>query len=342
MAESKSINCEDILKKLKKREFAPVYFLMGEESYFIDKISDYIEENVLSAEEKDFNLTVIYGNETSIDAIVSTAKRYPMMAEYQVVIVKEAQNLTKTIDNLQKYVENPSKTTILVLAYKQKTLDKRKTFYKSLEKNGIVFTADKIKEKNVYDWLKNYVKESGYKINEKSIAMLVEYLGNDLTKISNEMTKLFVNVSKDVEISPELIQKHVGINKDYNIFELKDALINKDVLKANKIAIYFGKNPKENPIFKTIAFFYSFFVKTLMYKFYSQKLDYNQLMSVMGAYSDWQIQDNQTAAKNYDLNKLVRIISYLREYNAKAVGIDCSSNVEEGDLMRELVFKILH
>jgi DNA polymerase-3 subunit delta len=315
---------------------------MGEESYFIDKISDYIEENVLNAEEKDFNLTVLYGNETTIDFIINTAKRYPMMAEYQVVIVKEAQNLIKTIENLQKYAENPSKTTILVLAYKQKTLDKRKSLYKSLEKTGIVFTADKIKENKVYDWLKTFVKESGYLISEKSIALLVEYLGNDLTKIANEMAKLFVNVTKDTEISPALIQKYVGINKDYNVFELKNALINKDILKANKVVNYFAKNPKENSIFMVIAIFSNFFMKTLMYKYYYQKLDYQQLMNVMGMYSDWQLQDNKNAAKNYDLNKLVMIISYLREYNAKAVGIDCSSNVEEGDLMRELIFKILH
>ncbi|MDR2511304.1 MAG: DNA polymerase III subunit delta, partial [Bacteroidales bacterium] len=308
--------------------------------YFIDKIAEYIEENVLSDEEKEFNLSILYGNDVNADVIKNTAKRYPMFSDHQVVIVKEAQNV-KNIENLEDYCNSPLPSTILVLAYKYKKLDKRKSFAKTIEKKAVLFDSQKLYENQVETWLKKIVSTQKHKIDDKSVKLLIEFLGNDLEKISNELDKLFVNVRQDSSITPDLIAKYVGINKDYNVFELKNALITKDVLKANKIVDYFGKNPKEYSIFGVIPVLYGFFIKLLMFKYYSVKVDYNTLLSILQARADWQIDEYRRA--NYDIPKLTRIIGYLREYNMKALGVDSNTtNTAEGDLMKELIFKILH
>ncbi|MDR2907857.1 MAG: DNA polymerase III subunit delta, partial [Bacteroidales bacterium] len=251
---------EQIIQNLQNKIYHPIYLLHGEESYFIDEISDYIEKNVLDEMEREFNLTILYGRDCTVDAIVSAAKRYPMMANYQVIIVKEAQDVPK-LENLVEYVEKAVPTTILVLAHKTKKVDSRKVFFKRADKIGVTFEAKKLYENQVPAWIKEFVAKKGYAIDTKSSSLLVEYLGGDLSKIANELEKLMLNIPPKSDITPEIIEKYIGISKDFNVFELNKALATKNVLKANQIITHFALNPKENPIQKVIPIVFSFFLK---------------------------------------------------------------------------------
>src|SRR6056297_1934632 len=248
----------EIVNEIKKGNIKPIYFLFGEEAFFIDKIASYIGEKVLNEEEKGFNQMVLYGKDATIDEIVSHAKRFPMMAEKQVVIVKEAQHLSRTIENLHGYVENPQPTTVLVFCYKYKKLDKRKALYKSIKKNGVVFESKKLYENQVSDWLRKTLVSSGFTISHKAAIILVEYLGTDLGIINNELEKLKLAIPEKKEITPEDIEQHIGISKDYNNFELKKAIGERNILKATKIVTYFSQNPKDNPFVLTISLLHSF------------------------------------------------------------------------------------
>jgi DNA polymerase III subunit delta len=329
---------EQIIAELKNKVYRPVYVLMGEEPFFIDQISDYIEEHVLDESEKSFNLTISYGKDTDVQTLISYAKRFPMMANHQVIIIKEAQNLDK-IDDFLSYVENPLKSTILVLCYKYKTLDKRKAFTKSVAKHGVLFESDKLYDNQLPEWITNLIKQKGYSISPKASVLLSEYLGSDLTRIVNELGKVMLNVPINTEITADHIEQNIGISKDFNIFELQKAIGVKNIFKANQIITYFAANPKDNPLIVTLANFYQFFSKILIYHSLSDK-SRNAVASALSI-NPYFINDYQIAAKNYSQTKLITIIGYLHEYDLKSKGMD-NISADDGELLKELLYKILH
>ena len=336
----------EILKDLKNRKFKPLYLLHGEEPYFIDLVSNYIEHHLLPEHERGFNQTVVYGKDTDIMTVLNAAKRYPMMADYQVVLVKEAQDMKwgkdddnkKSIDPVLSYLENPLPSTILVFCYKYGKFDKRKKTYKAIEKNGLIFESATLYDNKVPAWVEGYVSEKGYKMNQQGSAMIAEYLGNDLAKIANELEKLMLNVSAGQEITLKHIQDNIGISKEYNVFELQTALTKKDAYKVNQIINYFEANPKSNPIVLVLGNLNNFFSKVLVYHYVKDKTPQN-LAREMGV-NPYFIKDYEQAARNYPLGKIFQVISYLREYDLKSKGVE--SNAPHGELMKELVFKILH
>jgi len=332
------MNFEQILGDLKNKIYYPVYFLAGEEAYYIDEISDYIEDNVLTDTEKEFNQTVIYGRETDVLSIISFAKRYPMMANYQVVIVKEAQDVQK-IEELISYLENPLDSTLLVINYKYKRADKRKSFFKQIDKKGVLFESKKLYDNQIAGWINNYVREKGYDITPKASIMLTEFLGTDLSKVVNEISKLILNVPEKATINDELVERNIGISKDFNIFELQNAIGTRNVLKTNQIANYFAANPKENPIVKTVTILFGYFSKLLIYHQLKDK-SRNSVASALSI-NPFFVKDYQTASRSYSYQKLTRIISYLREYDLKSKGVENISTTD-GELLKELLFKILH
>ena len=329
---------ENILSDLKNKIYYPVYLLSGEEPYFIDVISDFIEENVLSEQEKEFNQTIVYGKDADAVTVISYAKRYPMMSNYQVLIVKEAQDLDD-IDAFLPYVQNPVSSTILVLCYKYRKLDKRKSLFKTIEKSGVVMESPVLYDNKIPDWISNFVKERGFSVSPKAAVLLAEFVGNELSKIVNELTKLFINLPAGSEITEDVVERNIGISKDFNVFELQKALGRKDVYKSNMIIRYFAANLKENPLVKVIPSLYSYFTKVLLYHYLPDKSRNNAASAL--SVNPFFIQDYQTAAKNYPLHRLVAVISYLREYDLKAKGLE-NASATDGELMKELVFKILH
>ncbi len=339
----------EIISELKKKTYRPVYFLMGEEPYFIDMISDYIENNVLDEAEKEFNQSVLYGRDVSTAEIIGAAKRFPMMSEHQVVIIKEAQDIKdlvkkekedkkdRTKTPFEAYLENPLPSTILVFCYKYKTIDKRTALAKLIQKHAAMFESKKLYDNQVADWISNYLKSKEYTINQRAAALLNEYLGTSLSKVTNELDKLIINLPPKSEITQEHIQANIGISKDYNVFELQTAIAKKEVLKANRIINYFNANPKENPMVMTVASLYGYFCKVLIYHFLADK---KTAASAMGV-NPFFVKDYELAAKNYSAGKLKSIFSFLREYDLKSKGIDRGS-ASEGELLKELIFKIMH
>ena len=333
----------DDVKKLvadiNKGDLKPIYFLMGEEAYYIDKISDFIENNVLDEAEKGFNQMVLYGRDVSIDDIVSNAKRYPMMAERQVVIVKEAQDLSRTIEKLASYAENPQPTTVLVVNYKYKKIDKRKALYKAINKNGsVVFESKKLYDNQVPDWIRRVLKGQDYDISPKAAQMLVEFLGTDLSKVNNELSKLKIVLPKGSQITPEHIEENIGISKDYNNFELRKAVGERNVVKAHKIAKYFADNPKDNPMVVTVSLLFSFFSQLL----HLHGMHDKNPRSVASALrvNPYFVNEYLTAARNYPMKKVSAVIGLLREFDVKGKGVG-SSSVSQGDLLKELLVRIL-
>ncbi|UOB17337.1 DNA polymerase III subunit delta [Abyssalbus ytuae] len=329
---------KQIVTDIQGGDIKPIYFLMGEEPYYIDKIAGYIEKNVLTDDEKGFNQMVLYGKDVTIDDIVGNAKRYPMMAEKQVVIVKEAQHLSRTIENLEAYALNPQPTTVLVICYKYKTIDKRKKLYKAAGKSGLVYESKKLYENQVSEWIRRVLAGKGYTIQPKAAQMLVEFLGTDLSKIDKEFEKLTIILPKGTQISPEVIEENIGISKDYNNFELRKAIGEKDILKATRIINYFAQNPKDNPIVMTVSLLYNFFSQLLQY----HGLSDHTRASVASALkiNPYFVGEYQTAARNYPMKKVSAIVSYLREADIKSKGVG-ASNLPPGDLLKELVAKIL-
>ena len=242
-----------IINDIKSGNIKPIYFLMGEEPYYIDKLSEYIEKNILTDDEKGFNQTVLYGRDVTIDDVVGAAKRYPMMAEKQVIIVKEAQDLSRTIEQIEKYAENPMPSTVLVFCYKYKTLDKRKKALKLITKNGLVFESKKLYENQVGQWITRVLSGKGYQIEPKANAMLVEFLGTDLSKINNELEKLQIILPKGSTFTAKHIEENIGFSKDFNVFELRKSLGERNQLKSYQIVQYFAENPKENNIVMVVG-----------------------------------------------------------------------------------------
>lgn len=328
-----------IVNDIKAGNIKPIYFLMGEEPYYIDKLSDYIEDKVLLEEEKGFNQTVLYGRDVTIDDIVSTAKRYPMMAERQVVIVKEAQDLSRTIDKIESYAENPMPSTVLVFCYKYKTLDKRKKVTKLLAKNGVVYESKKLYENQVGDWIKRVLSGKKYSIEPKANAMLVEFLGTDLSKINNELEKLQIILPQGSTITPHHIEENIGFSKDFNVFELRKAIGDRNQLRAYTIADHFAQNPKDNPIVMTTSLIFSFFVQLLKYHGLKDR-NPSKVASVLGV-NPFFLKDYDVALKNYPMKKVSQIVNSLREVDVKSKGVGANA-LPQSDLLKEMLFKIFN
>ena len=329
---------KQLVTDIKNKKLKPIYFLMGEEAYYIDKISDFIEASVLAEEDRGFNQMVLYGRDVSVDDIVGNAKRYPMMAEYQVIIVKEAQDLSRTIENLAKYAENPQPTTVLVVNYKYKKIDKRKALYKTLKKTGLVYESKKLYENQVADWIRRVLSPKKYTISPKAAQMLVEFLGTDLSKINNELEKLQIILPEGTQISPDHIEENIGISKDYNNFELRKAVGERNAIKAHKIVNYFADNPKDNPMVVTVL---------LLFNFFSQLLHFHGLKdksprSVASALkiNPYFVKEYITAARNFPMRKVSVVVATLREFDVKGKGVG-SNAVPQGDLLKELMVRIL-
>ncbi len=328
-----------IVTAIKNGQVKPIYFLMGEEPYYIDKIANYIEDHLMPEEEKGFNQMVMYGRDASVEEIISNAKRYPMMAERQVIIVKEAQDLSRTIEKLEAYAENPQPTTTLVICYKYKKIDKRKKLYKSVAKIGVIFESKRLYENQVADWIQRTLKSSGYAISPKASQMLVEFLGTDLSKIDNELNKLQLIAPKGTNISPELIEENIGISKDFNNFELRKSLGIRDSVKVHRIINYFAQNTKDNPMVVTVSLLFGYFSQILQYHGLADKSKTNVAKTLK--INPYFVADYVTAARNYPMRKVSSIITYLRETDVKSKGVG-ASNVPPGDLLRELVVKIMN
>jgi len=328
---------KSIINDIKNKKTKPIYFLMGEEPYYIDGISKYIEENMLTEEEKGFNQMVLYGRDVSVEDIISNAKRYPMMADKQVVIVKEAQDLSRTIENLVSYVENPQPTTILVFCYKYKTLDKRKKLAKKIAETGVLFESKKMYENQVPDWIKRVLAAKGYTITPKAAQMLVEFLGTDLSKINNELEKLQLILKKGDQITPHIIEENIGISKDYNNFELQNAIGARDMKKAFAIVQYFSQNPKNNPLPLTVGLLYGFFAKLLKYHALNNKAEAAKALGV----SPFFIKDYQLAARNFSMKNVSAAIAVIQEVDMKSKGVG-AANISQADLLKEMLVKVLN
>ncbi|WP_207425657.1 DNA polymerase III subunit delta [Pedobacter sp. SYSU D00535] len=338
-----------LMADLKSRKFKPVYLFHGEEPYYVDLFSNYIESNLLSEAERGFNQTVVYGRDVDVISILNAAKRFPMMSDYQLVLVKEAQDLKwgkdsdddkKAVDPLLAYLEKPVPSTILVFCYKHAKFDKRKKTYKAIEKNGVVFESATIYDNKVAGWVEDFVREKAYRVQPRAAALIAEYLGNDLSKIANELEKLMLNIPKGTEITAEHVQDNIGISKEYNVFELQDALAKRDPFKANQIIDYFSANPKSNPIQMVLGALNTWFTKILKCHYVSDKSAQN-LAKELGV-NPFFVKDYELAARNYNAGKTFDVISYLREYDLKTKGVDATGNTSDGELLKELVFKILH
>lgn len=328
-----------IVNDIKSGNIKPIYFLMGEEPYYIDKLSDYIEQNLLSEDEKGFNQTVLYGRDVSMDDIVSTCKRYPMMADRQVVIVKEAQDLSKNIDKLENYAAHPTPTTVLVFCYKYKTLDKRKKVTKLLEKNALVYESKKLYDNQVGQWISRVLQGKGYAIEPKANAMLVEFLGTDLSKINNELEKLQIILPKGSQITAKQIEENIGFSKDYNVFELRKAIGERNEFKSYQIAQYFADNPKDNPLVMTTGMIFSFFVNVLQYHGLKDKSPKNVASALK--VNPYFLKDYDVALRNYPMKKVSAIVAALRDVDLKSKGVG-ANNMEHGDLLKEMLVKVFH
>ncbi|MEM0543584.1 DNA polymerase III subunit delta [Flavobacterium sp. j3] len=328
-----------IINDIKAGNIKPIYFLMGEEPYYIDKITEYLEHNLLTDDEKGFNQMVLYGVDTTIEDIVANAKRYPMMAERQVVIVKEAQNLVKTIDKLESYAENPQPTTVLVMAYKYKTLDKRKKITKTLTKHGLVFESKKMYENQVGQWINRVLQGRGLSIEPKANAMLVAFMGTDLSRISNELTKLEIILPKGSTITPHHIEENIGFSKDYNAFEFRNAIGVKNQLKAYQIAEYFAQNQKENPLVLVNGQVFSFFSSLLQYHGLKDKSPSN--VAKVLRVNPFFVNDYIVAAKNYPMKKVSSVIAAIRDLDVKSKGVGANA-LPVSDLLKELLVKIFN
>lgn len=342
-----AITIHELLKNIENRIFRPVYLLHGEEAYYIDKISALLEQKVLSESEKGFNQTILYGKETDMMTILNAAKRFPMMSDYQLIVVKEAQELKwskgadddkKASDPLLAYAENPLKSTVLVFCYKHAKFDKRKKIYKTIDKNGVVFESSEIYSDKIATWIVDFLKQKNYSIQPQASALLAEYLGNNLSKVVNELEKLMLSIPPGQEITVADVQSNIGISKDYNVFELQAALARRDTLKANQIINYFARNPKSNPMVLVLGTLNNYFTKLLRYHYAVDKSP-QSLAKELGVHPFF-VKEYELAGKNYSKDQLFRVISDLRESDLKTKGVDATGNTTDAELMKELVFRI--
>lgn len=330
-----------IIADVKKGNIAPVYLITGDENYYIDVLSDFFENEVIPEENQCFDQLVVYGVDVTMSQIVDNAKQYPVLptSTHRLILVKEAQNIKiDTWTPLVKYLSNPLPTTILVFCYRHKKIDKRTAVYKAINDKGVVFERGKMQDYKLPEWIASFVQSKGYDISPQTSMILAETLGNDLGKIVNEMSKLFLVLPQGAVLTPEIVEKNIGISKDYNVFELQNAIGRKDVLRCNRIINHFADNPKETPIQMVIPSLYSYFLKIMIYH---QLQDKSQAASAMEV-PPYFVRDYQQAARCYSLQKLAVIITYLKEADLKSKGIGNAGTVTDGEILKELVFKILH
>ena len=328
-----------IIADIKNKVYSPIYFLEGEEPYFLDLISDYILENVLSEDEKGFNQSILYGKDLSIDTIMTTAKRFPMMAERQVVVIREAQNI-RNIEDLSAYAEKPMKSTILVINHKYKTIDKRKKLYKAVQKNGVYFESKPLYDNQIPAWISKYLKGKNLGIDQRAAQMIADFIGSDLQRIVNELEKVCISLVPGTSIMPDDVERNIGISKEFNIFELQNSLGNRDILKANRIINFFIDNEKNNPLTVILGNLLNYFRKLLVYHSIENKSDRSLVAQKLGV-NPFFINDYVNASKNYSLDKAIKIIAIMRECDLRSKGARGGSTTN-GDILRELTFKILH
>ena len=332
---------QDIMKDLKARRFSPIYILMGEEAYYIDQITNYIAENVLTPAEQDFNLNICFGADVSAVQVTDMAKRFPMMAEYQVVIVKEAQNI-HSLDALEKYLKNPAKTTILVWCHKNGKIDVRKKVISLAEAHGVVFESKKLKEYQLAGFMQNYLAAKKITIEPKATQMMADHIGADLSRLTSELDKVALSLSEnDKRITPDIVEKEVGVSKNFNTFELRDAIVNRNVFKANQIVNYFISNPKAGSLYSFLPLLFSYF-QNLMIVFYSpNNKSESDIAQILGLKNNWGAKEYVIGMRNYSARKTMDIIAKIREVDAKSKGLN-NVSTGAGDLMKEVIFFILH
>ena len=333
-----AVSEKQLIDDLKAQKFAPVYLITGEENYYIDLISDYFENNVIAEDFRDFDQTVVYGRDVDMKTVISLAKRYPMMSPVQLVLVKEAQDIAKDWELLADYLDNPQPQTLLVFCYRHKKMDKRTKVYKAISSKGVVYEKAKLYDNQVPDWIANIVAKQGYQITQRGAVLIAESLGNDLGKIANELSKVYISLPKGTVINEDVIERNIGISKDYNVFELQNAIGRRDVVRCNKIINHFAANPKDNPIQMILPLLYGYFIKVMLYH---QVADKSQAAAALGI-KPFFLKDYETAARNYTLGKLASCIGYLYETDLRSKGVRNSGNVSDGDLLKELVFKIIN
>jgi len=346
-----ALTYRQIMSDLGKGKYAPVYYLMGEEPFYIDSISEYIRQNAIPEEDRDFNQLVVYGNDTNMKDIVARARSFPMGADRQVIIVKECQNMmkkdsdseesTSASDILSAYLKSPQSSTVLVFCHKNGSIDKRRKIVSELDKAGILYESKKVRDDALPGFIDEYLEMLGKTMSEKAKSMMAEHIGPDLNRMAGELTKLVTAMPLDVkDISPEFIESHVGISKDFNVFEFRDAIIRRDLYKANQIAAYFESNPKTNPIQLILATIYQYFAN-LMLAFYAPDKSERGIMEQLDMKSTWLTRDYILGMKNYTAMKTMQIISAIRNCDARSKGVNASANSTDG-LLRELLFFILH
>lgn len=341
MPAKQGVTFQTIMQDLKNRNFAPFYLLMGDESYYIDSISDYIASHVLSPEECDFNQTICFGSDVTAVQIADMARRYPMMAEYQLIIVKEAQNI-RSLEALEKYLKNPVKSTILVWCHKNGKIDARKKVLGLAQSVGVVFESKKLRDYQLPDFIQNYLKSKKISIDPKSCQMIADYIGADLSRIVSELDKILIYLPEDDRrITPEVVEKEVGVSKDFNAFELRNAIVSKDVFKANQIIKYFDNNPKAGSLYSFLPLLFSFFQNLMIVHYTPNKSSEQDIARALDLKSAWGSKDFITGLRNYSARKTMEIISKIREVDGKSKGLD-NPNTGAGELMKELIFFILH
>ena len=342
MPEAKNVSFETIMRDLKARKFMPVYYLMGDEPYYIDQIADYIADHVLLPEERDFNQTILFGSDTTASQIADAARRYPMMSEFQVLIVKEAQNVKNT-EALEKYFKAPLKSTILVMCHKNGTIDGRKKEYvKSIQAAGVLFESKKLRDRDLPVYIESYLQNHQVSIDPKSVQMIADNIGADLSRLTGELEKLMISLpEQDRRVTPQIVEDQIGISKDFNGFELRDAIVSKNVYKANLIIKYFDENPKAGSIYSFLPMLFNYF-QNLMIAYYAPNNKSQEAVAEwLELRSPWAAKDYMTGMRNYAGMKVMQIISKMREIDAKSKGLD-NPNTPPGELMKELIFYILH
>ena len=336
------VTYDGVMRDLEARHFLPLYYLMGDESYYIDKISNWIAENVLQPEERDFDQTVLFGSDVTASQIVDAAKRYPMMSKYQVLIVKEAQNIKNT-EPLEKYFKAPMPSTILVMCHKNGSIDGRKREYvKAIQQVGILFESKKLRDRDLPSFIEGYLRAKNVSIDTKSTQLIADSIGADISRLVGELDKVLLSLpEEDRRVTPQVVEDQIGVSKDFNGYELRDAIVNRNIFKANQIVKYFDENPKAGSIYSFLPMLFNYFQNLMITHYCPQKNSQERVAEWLDLRSPWAAKDYMTGIKNYSAMKVMHILSKIREIDAKSKGLD-NPNTPPGELMRELIFFILH
>ena len=331
------MSAEKIISNWKKKQYRPIYWLEGEEAYYIDMVVDFAEHQILHESEAGFNLTIFYGRDASWPDVLNACRRYPMFAERQVVLLKEAQHM-KEIDRLEPYFEHPLESTLFIIAYKEKNYDKRTRFYKLLKEKAEILSSEKIKDQKIQEWIKQLIAGKGYSITSKASILLEEHIGNDLSRIENELEKLAINLKGRKDINEEDIERFIGISKEYNVFELQSAIARKDVSKALRIIQYFGANPKAGPIQMVLPALYSWFSR--VYSVLSMPDKSEAALKPHFYFNSDSAKNAQEALRHYGQQGIERILLLMHQYNLKSLGVG-NEGTEDASLMKEMLMKMV-